>query len=206
MGTYRVHPDADNFLELTYPDTGNTETVYAEIGEKELALTAFWGFGKALRKCERVEDKEERTKPVRPDVLTAFALFRECSSAPEKSKEKYAGKSLELTGSVGGYQTANGKSEIFLVTGEGSRVKCTLDTTDNATSDALRQIHLGPFTGGGVNFVTLSGKFENVVKEEGNGANVIAGVLGGKPVDKGPHLFVRMSGCKIVSHSELKAK
>jgi hypothetical protein len=203
MGTYRVHPDADNFLELTYPDTGKTETVYAEIGEKELS---FEGFGGKLRKHQGVDDKEERTKPVRPDVLTAFALFRECAADPEKSKEKYADKPVELTGSVGGYRTAEGKSEISLITGKASRVKCVLDTTDKATADALRKIHLGSFTGGGLHCVTVKGTFEGIVKEEDKSANQVAHMLGGVPTDKGPQLFIHLSECKIVAHSELKVK
>jgi len=208
MGNYRVHPDADNFLELTYPDTGNAESVYAEIGEKELSLTGFWGFGKQLRKHQRVEDdKEERTKPVRADVLTSFALFRECAAAPDKSKEKYAGKPIEVTGSVAGHQALNGKWEIHLLTGKGGRLKCALDTTDAATAAAVRKIELDAF---GVEeelqFVTVRGNFESIVKEEDKTGKVIAGVLGGELADKQPQLFVRLSNCKIIASSELKMK
>jgi hypothetical protein len=205
QGTYRVHPDADNFLELSYPDTGKTEAVYAEIGEKELALVAFWGFGKELRKHQRAEDKEERIKPVRADVLTAFALFRECAAAPEKSKEKYAGKSIEVTGPIAGHLTINDKSEIHLLTGKGAHLRCLLDTKDKATAAALQKLQFGLFDDK-VRFVTISGKFDGIVKEEDKAAKIIAGTVGGEPVEKGPQLFVRLSECRVVGSSELRLK
>ena len=203
MGAYRVHPDADNFLELTYPDTGETDTVYAEIGEKELALT---GSGEELCKHQRMEDKEERTRPVRADVLTAFALFRECAASPDKSREKYAGKPIEVTGSVGEYLSVEGKSEIYLLTGKSARVKCVLDTTDKATADALRQMEIALFGGGKVQIVTVRGSLESIVKEEDKAGQVVARVVGGEPVEKGPQLFVRLSECKVTAHSDLTVK
>lgn len=206
MGTYRVHPNADNFLELTYPDTGKVETIYAEVGEKELALTAQWGFGKELRKHTRVEDKEPRARPVRKDALTAFALFRECAARPEASKKKYAGKEVEVVGSVGGHFSARGEAELYLITGASARVRCKLDTTDKPTAQALRQIALGGFLGRGVQVVSVRGKFEGIVKEEDRAAKLVGGVLGMKPAEKGPQLGVRLSGCKVVAQSNLQVK
>jgi hypothetical protein len=204
MGTYRVHPDADNFLELAYPDTGETETVYTDILENQLTLPASWGSENETRKHQRVENKEMASRPVREDAVTAFALFKECAADPAKAKEKHAGKPLELSGGVSESRTLNGESEIYLCTGKAGRVRCVMDTKDKATAVAIQKIQSASVDGRNLHVVTVKGQFGGMVKGKDAGANPVEGAIVRERNDE--RLFLLVTGCRIADLSELTLK
>src|SRR5262249_47018471 len=140
---------------------------------------------------------------VRSDVLTAFALFRECAADTAKAKEKYAGKAIEVTGVYAGSLAEKDGTTLYLLTGQAARVKCVLDVTDKATVKALRDADVKGIHGG-LQFFTLRGKFGGVGKGEDKRTKFAARRAGGDPVEKGPVLFVRLSGCKVVATSAMK--
>jgi len=207
VGTYRVYPDADNFIELTYPDTGKSETIYAEISEKELGLLEGGDKDTALRKCQRVADSEERKQLVSGKVTPAFVLFRECVADVEKSKAKYGDKPLELIGTVAGQSFASfeGKSTgvVELHTGNAVCIRCQMDMNDKTTREYVqgRAFGLGKEN---LAVVTIQGKFDSVVVVEDGKEEGIGGIITIK--HKGAKKVLRLKECKIVSHSELAVK
>jgi hypothetical protein len=180
--------------------------VYADIREDDLSLPTFWSSGKESCTHQRVENKELRTRPVREDALTAFALFKECAADEAKAKEKYAGTPVELSGVMGSYVSMNGETDLYLQTGQAERVKCVMDAKDKATMAAIQKAQIAGAFGASVQFVTVKGQFGGMVKEKDRAAHVVAGVIGGEPKDPGPQQFLRLTECRIVDVSELTLK
>src|SRR5262249_48013539 len=119
VGTYRLHPRADNFLELRYPDTGATRTVFAQISADDVRLA---DGADGLTTLKRV------AAPPAPSGLSAEALYAEFLADAKAAAKRYRGEALTLTGVVGARRVrpgAGGGVELMLVTGEGHCLRCT---------------------------------------------------------------------------------
>jgi hypothetical protein len=134
MGVYRLHPQADNFLELTSPDSGRSRTVYAEITEGELRLSD--GASPPRWKHHRLAGDRSASPLLGGDRLTAFALYRAFRSDAAAAAQKYVGKELELSGAVKTFLWRTGKdlgepyAQARLCTGEAACFVCNFDVKD----------------------------------------------------------------------------
>jgi hypothetical protein len=162
LGTYRFLPQTDNLLELTYPDSGRTETVFVRVSQDELVLRDGNSDKPVLVKHQRVQDERPELKPPADGVRSAAALYRDFKKDPAAAARQFADKRLKVAGVLGGNMImSNAYVYVSLQTGEHDRVRCVF--ADPAAVQKLWRKHgMDDF---GV-YVVLEGKCVGLVREK----------------------------------------
>ncbi len=164
MGTYRLHPGTDNFLDLTSEDTGTTETRFVAVAEGTLSMTDA-PEETTLRELARVtEERPEMRTADDGEVRTAFNLYRTVKQDRAKAEAALKGRPVTVHGVVGDSATGGKSAHVYLYTGAKQCVLC--DFADPPTVSRLlnRGVRWGrPYR------VIVRGTYTGLFKASGRG-------------------------------------
>jgi hypothetical protein len=201
MGNYRFVPRTDNFVEITYCDSGNTKTIYAGVTQEELVLN-IGGSGEA--KFQRVKDDRQELRTTRDDgVWTGFSLYREFKKHGAAADKQYRGKQLKVAGVVGGKMVhmSDQSAVVYLYSGEWQCIRCEFADPPKVLKAWLKNEGLGKTLR-----IVIEGTYAGMYKErEGGSAELVemfTGLKGLQPT-MFEQLVVYLKDCHLLEMAQV---